>query len=430
MTDDITTRPPLDGAATAATAKAPGPTRASRIPAGFVLLLGAMVGIGPLTIDLYLAAFPRITTDLATTPAAVQFTITATLAGLALGQLLIGSLSDAIGRRRPLIAGLTLYIVASLIIVVVPSVGLLAGARFLQGLGASAGMVLSMAIVRDRFEGVQVGKVLARLMLVVGVAPAVAPLIGAQFLLLGTWRWMFVALAAFGGLLLALAVFVVPESLPVERRRAGGVGPAIRSYLGLLGDRTFMALALLSGFSMAGIFTYVSTATFVYQGEFGLSTQQFAVLFASGAIAITAGTQLNGLLVGRVAPTRILTVAVVTSLVVAAALVTFALTGAGLVPLVIALLATLLCAGVLLPAVPVIALEANAHRAGSAAALLGAVQFGVGAAAAPLTGLFGGGGSESMAIVMSGAAAVTGLLVLVARRGFPSNRPAKVLAAG
>lgn len=407
------------------TTKAP-----SRIPAGFVLLLGALVAIGPLTIDLYLAAFPRITTDLATTPAAVQFTITATLAGLALGQLLIGSLSDAIGRRRPLIAGLTLYVVASLVIVVVPTVGLLATARFAQGLGASAGMVLSMAIVRDRFDGVQVGKVLARLMLVVGVAPALAPLIGAQFLLLGTWRWMFVALAGFGVLLLVLAMTVVPESLPVERRRAGGVGPAVRSYLGLLGDRTFMALALLSGFSMAGIFTYVSTATFVYQGEFGLSTQQFALLFASGAVAITAGTQLNGLLVGRVAPTRILTVAVCVSLVVAVALVVFALTGAGLVPLVVSLLLTLLCAGILLPAVPVIALEANAHRAGSAAALLGAVQFGVGAAAAPLTGLFGGG-SESMAIVMSSAAAVTGLLVLVARRGFPAaTRPEKVLAAG
>lgn len=405
------------------------PTK-SRIPAGFVLLLGALVAIGPLTIDLYLAAFPRITTDLATTPAAVQFTITATLAGLALGQLLIGSLSDAVGRRKPLIAGLVLYVVASLVIVAVPTVSLLATARFAQGLGASAGMVLSMAIVRDRFEGVQVGKVLARLMLVVGVAPALAPLIGAQFLLLGSWRWMFVALAGFGVLLLVLAVTLVPESLPADRRRAGGVGPAVRSYLGLLGDRTFMALALLSGFSMAGIFTYVSTATFVYQGEFGLSTQQFALLFASGAVAITAGTQLNGLLVGRVAPTRILTVAVGVSLVVAVALVVFALTGAGLVPLVIALLGTLLCAGILLPAVPVIALEANAHRAGSAAALLGAVQFGVGAAAAPLTGLFGGG-SESMAIVMSSAAAVTGLLVLVARRGFPAAaRPAKVLASG
>lgn len=403
---------------------------ASRIPAGFVLLLGALVAIGPLTIDLYLAAFPRITSDLSTTPAAVQFTITATLAGLALGQLLIGSLSDAVGRRRPLIVGLALYVLASLVIVVVPNVGLLATARFVQGLGASAGMVLSMAIVRDRFDGVQVGKVLARLMLVVGVAPALAPLIGAQFLLLGSWRWMFVALAGFGVLLLVLAVTLVRESLPVDRRRTGGVRPAVRSYLGLLGDRTFMSLALISGFSMAGVFTYVSTATFVYQGEFALSTQQFALLFASGAVAITAGTQLNGLLVGRVAPTRVLTAAVCASLVVAVALVVFATTGAGLVPLVIALLLTMLCAGVLLPAVPVIALEANAHRAGSAAALLGAVQFGVGAAAAPLTGLFGGG-SQAMAIVMSSAAAVTGLLVLVARRGFPAaHRPVTVLARG
>ncbi|MET0965178.1 MAG: MFS transporter, partial [Nakamurella sp.] len=192
-------------APSAATARAPigtrpteGPQKLARIGAGLILLLGALTAIGPFTIDLYLAAFPQITADMETQPAAVQLTITATLAGLALGQLLIGSISDAIGRRRPLLVGLSLYIVASLGIVFVTSVEALTALRFVQGLAAAAGMVLSMAIVRDRFEGIQVGKAMARLMLVVGVAPSIAPLIGAQFLRLGSWRSMFVALALFG----------------------------------------------------------------------------------------------------------------------------------------------------------------------------------------------------------------------------------------
>ena len=205
------------------------PPKLARIGAGLILLLGALTAIGPFTIDLYLAAFPQITADMGTSPGAVQLTITATLAGLAIGQLLIGSISDAIGRRKPLLAGLGLYVLASIGIVFVTSVEALTALRFVEGLGASAGMVLSMAIVRDRFEGIQVGKALARLMLVVGVAPSIAPLIGAQFLRLGSWRYMFVALALFGVALLVLAFFLLKESLPAQLRRSGGVTAAARS---------------------------------------------------------------------------------------------------------------------------------------------------------------------------------------------------------
>ncbi len=373
-----------------------------------------MTAIGPFTIDLYLAAFPQITSDLDTQPAAVQLTITATLAGLALGQLLIGSISDAVGRRRPLLAGLSLYIVASLGIVFVTSVEMLTALRFLQGFAASAGMVLSMAIVRDRFEGIQVGKALARLMLVVGVAPSIAPLIGAQFLLLGSWRYMFVALAGFGAILLALAFFLLKESLPVTLRRSGGVGAAARSYGSLLRDPVFMGLALLSGFSMAALFTYVSSATFVFQQGFGLSAQQFAWIFASGAVAVTAGTQINGAMLGRVAPEQILRWAVLAALVVTGSMVAVTALQLGIWPLIVLLVSNLLVTGILLPAVPVLALEANAHRAGSAAALLGALQFGVGAAIAPVTGLFEEGSALAMAAVMFGATAVmVGLMIAV-----------------
>ncbi len=421
------------GASAGVDATRSGPVTAGRIGAGLILLLGALTAIGPLTIDLYLAAFPQITVDLATSPGAVQLTITATLAGLALGQLLIGSVSDALGRRRPLLVGLALYVVASLGIVFVTSIEMLAVLRFVQGLAAAAGMVLSMAIVRDRFEGIQVGKALARLMLVVGVAPAVAPLIGAQFLRLGSWRYMFLALAVFGVVLLVLAWFLLQESLPAAQRRAGGIRPALRSYWELLADARFMGLALLSGFSMAALFTYVSSATFVFQRGFGMTAQGFAWIFASGAVAITAGTQINGAAVGRVAPSVILRSAVAAAIALTGSMVAVTLLGLGAGPLIALLLATLLVVGVLLPAVPVIALEANAHRAGSAAALLGAMQFGVGAAIAPVTGLLPEGSAVAMASVMFAATLVAAVILALTRPGRQDrahkNRP-RILATG
>ncbi len=390
--------------------------RESRIPASLIMLLGALTAIGPFTIDLYLAAFPQITSDLATDPAAVQLTITATLAGLALGQLVIGSVSDALGRRRPLLVALSVYVVASAGIVFAGSVEMLTGLRFVQGFTAAAGMVLSTAIIRDRFEGVRVGKALARMMLVVGVAPAIAPVIGAQFLAWGSWRMMFAALAVVGAILLVLALVFLRESLPVGRRRAGGLGAAARSYGSLLRDPVFVGLAFVGGFSLAGIFTYVSSATFVFQEGFGLSTGQFAAIFASGAVAITAGTQINGALIGRVRPEQILLVGVGVSVVTASALLTVSVLGLGVLPIAALLVLTLLTAGILLPAVPVIALAHNAHRAGSAAALLGAIQFAVGAFIAPISGLFDASSPVPMAAVILGAALITLSLVLLLRR--------------
>ena len=407
----------------------PAPPTRERISAGFVLLLGALTAIGPFTIDLYLAAFPQIADEFGTSPARVQFTITATLAGLAVGQLLIGSLSDVFGRRRPLIGGLVLYVIASAAIIVAPSVEVLAAMRFVQGLAAAAGMVLSMAIVRDRFSGIQVGKVLARLMLVVGVAPIVAPVIGSFMLGLGSWRWQFGVLAAFGVVLLGLAVFVLPESLPAERRRTGGVRPALRTYGSLLRDRTFLLLILLSGFFLAAIFTYVSSATFVFQGEFGLSVGQFAMVFTAGAAALTVGTQINGALIGRYTSVQILRVAVPAGAAVAATMLAAALLDLGMWPLIITLVLTLFTAGFVLPSVPTIALDANQDRAGSASALLGSVQFGVGAVVAPLSGIAGAVSALSMAAVIFGAVAVATVIFLLVSPALGRLQPAAPTAA-
>ena len=391
------------------------------IPVGFVLLLSALVAVGPLTIDLYLAAFPQITEDLATTEPRVQLTLTATLAGLALGQLLIGSASDAIGRRRPLLAALAAYVVVSAAIVLVDGIVLLTVLRFVQGLSAAAGMVLSMAIVRDNYSGFRVGKVIARLMLVVGVAPILAPTIGSQLLRLGSWRLMFAVLAGLGLVLLVISYLRLQESLPVERRRSGGGRAALRSYVGLLRDWPFLGVALLSAFYMAAMFTYVASSSFVFQDGFGLSAQEFGYVFGAGAVAVTAGSQINGALVGRVTPQRILAVAIAAGFVLSAVLLLVAVLSAGsrsggFWPLIVLLVLTLSTAGFVMPAAPAIALEHNAHRAGSAAALLGAFQFGIGAAVAPVTGLLGGDPATTMAAVMFGVITVSGVLFLAVGR--------------
>ena len=381
-------------------------------------MLSALTAVGPLTFDTYLAAFPQIATDLSASRATVQLTLTASLAGLALGQVLLGSLSDTFGRRRPLLAGLAVYVVTSAALVLADSIAVFTALRFLQGFSAAAGMVLSMAILRDSFEGIAVSKAMARLMLVVGVAPVLAPTIGAELLRFGSWRVIFVFLTVAGALLLALAAVRLKETLPVERRRTGGTAAALRTYRDLLTDRGFLGLALLSACYMGALFTYVSGSTFVFQDGFGLDPQQFGYVFASGAVAITIASQVYGALVGRFRPEQILTVAVVAGLVLSAALLVVARAGGGLVPVTVLLVLTLSTAGLVMPSAPAIALEANPHRAGSAAALLGAMQFGAGAAVAPATGLIGGSPATAMATVMAAMILLSALLLLGVSRSW------------
>ena len=396
----------------------PAPAR-TRIGVGFVLLLSALTAVGPLTIDLYLAAFPQIVSELSTSPARVHLTMTSTLAGLAVGQLLIGSLSDAYGRRRPLLIALGVYIVSSFAIIGVQSVQWLTALRAIEGLSGAAGMVLAMAVVRDLFSGIGIGKIISRLMLVVGVAPILAPTLGAQILHFGTWRTMFAVLGGFGVLLFVVAAVFLPESLPAEHRRTGGTRAALSSYRSLLTDWSFIGVVLMGAFYMGAMFAYVSSSTFVFQEGYGLTASQFGYVFGAGALGVTAGSQINGALVGRFRPERIVTVAIAGGWLLAAALFVVALTmtvdGGGFWPLVLLLVPTLATVGFVLPSVPAIVLERNGHQAGSAAALNGALGFVMGALVAPVTGFFGGT-AAAMAGVMFGVATISGLLLLLVRR--------------
>jgi DHA1 family bicyclomycin/chloramphenicol resistance-like MFS transporter len=391
-------------------------TRAQRTR--LVVLLGSLIALTPLTIDMYLPALPAITADFATSAASVQLTLTGTLAGLALGQLLIGPLSDAFGRRIPLMTGIAVHVVASVLCVVAPNVGTLGALRVMQGLGIAATSVVAMAIVRDLFSGAAFATLFSRLMLVIGAAPILAPTAGGAVLRWTDWRGVFVVLAAFGVLMIVVAAVALPETLPPHRRRRGGTSQSLRTYGVLLRDRTFMGLVLVAGLAMASVFAYVSGSSFVFQGQYGLSEQEFGVAFGAGAVGLIAATQVNVRLLRRFTPQRILVTGLATGTTAGAALIVAAATGIGGLTTVLASLWLLLAsAGLVMPNAPALAMSGYGESAGTAAALLGSVQFGVGALAAPLVGVLGTG-SLAMGVVVAGCmAAATAVMLLVVRPG-------------
>jgi DHA1 family bicyclomycin/chloramphenicol resistance-like MFS transporter len=360
---------------------------------------------------MYLPALPTIREELATSSSAVQLTLTGTLVGLALGQLVIGPLSDSFGRRGPLLAGTALHVVASLLVLVSPTIGTLGVLRVLQGVGTAAASVVAMAIVRDLFEGRAAATMLSRLFLVMGVAPVLAPTIGGEVLRFTSWRGIFALLAVYGVLLLALGAFGLRETLPAERRRPSGVLPTLRTYGGLLRDRTYVGLILVAGLTMAALFTYVAGSSFVYQRQFGLDEQQFGLLFGLGAVWLIAATQLNPVLLRRWSPARILVGATGAGVLSGVVLLWLAATGTGgLLGIVLPLWAVLAASGLALPNGPALALAGYGQSAGSAAAMLGAVQFGVGAAVSPLVGLLGNDAVAMSAVIL--VSLVTALAVL------------------
>ncbi|MGC5051473.1 multidrug effflux MFS transporter [Micromonospora sp. DT48] len=383
-----------------------------------ILVLGSLIAVGPLTIDMYLPALPSIVDDLGTTSAAVQLTLTGTLIGLALGQLLIGPLSDAVGRRTPLIAGTALHIVTSVGCALAPNIAALGAMRVVQGLGAAAAAVIAMAVVRDLFSGSAFAQLLSRLLLVMGAAPVLAPTLGSELLRWTQWRGVFAALAVFGVLLLLVAMLGLPETLPPLRRQRGGVSSTGRLYASLLRDRPFVGLVLVAGFAMAALFAYVGGSSFVLQGQYGLDEQQFGFAFGAGAIGLIIATQANVRLLRRWSPQQILLTALIVGTAASLVLVGLAATGIGGLPALLASLWLVLAtAGLALPNAPALALSRHGEAAGTASALLGAVQFGIGAIAAPLVGVLGTGAVAMAVVIAGGLASALIVFVVVVRPG-------------
>ncbi|MFI5871280.1 multidrug effflux MFS transporter [Streptomyces sp. NPDC051445] len=388
------------------------PSLSARRRAGLLvtLALGGLTATPPLSMDMYLPALPEVTRSLHAPAATVQLTLTACLAGMALGQLVVGPMSDRWGRRRPLLAGLAVYVVATALCALAPTVELLVACRLVQGLAGAAGIVIARAVVRDLYDGLAMARFFSTLMLISGVAPVVAPLIGAQILRGTDWRGVFLLLTGVG-LLLAVVVWTrLPETLPAAERHGGGVGEALRAMRRLLGDLPFTGYMLTGGFAFAALFAYISASPFVVQEIYGASPQTFGLLFGANSIGLVLVGQVNGrLLVGRVRLDRVLAAGLVTVALASTALLLMT-TGvfgeAGLAPVAAALFVLMSAMGVVLPNAQTLALTRVRHSAGSASALLGTSSFLIGAIASPLVGIAGEHTAVPMAVVQLAAALV------------------------
>ncbi|GAB3157112.1 multidrug effflux MFS transporter [Amycolatopsis stemonae] len=403
------------------TTTAEGTATSRRAQLKFVLVLGGLTAFGPLSIDMYLPALPRMAEDLRAADATVQLTLSAFIVGLALGQLVIGPLSDSLGRRRPLLAGLVLYVAGSVLCAVSPDAWLLVAARLVQSVGAAAGIVIARATVRDLFSGTAMTKFFSTLMLVSGLAPILAPLIGGQLLNWTSWRGVFVVLTAFGALLLVVVVFFLPE--PSAVRTPARLGEVMRTYGRLARDRSFAGYALSAGLLFASMFAYISGSSFALQGVYGLSPQAYSVVFGANGVGIVLAGQLNGRLVGRVRERVLLAWGLSLGVLGGAAVLTAALTRAPLAFLLVSLFLLVSSIGLVMPNASSLALAEHARSAGAASALLGVLQFVVGAVATPLVGLGGPGTAVPMAATMAGFAvlALVAFLVL-ARPATPDPR--------
>ncbi|MBO4143773.1 multidrug effflux MFS transporter [Micromonospora tulbaghiae] len=383
-----------------------------------LVLLGTLTAIGPLSLDMYLPAFPAMTRDLGADQAGIQLSLTTCLIGLALGQLVTGPLSDRWGRRRPVLVGVVAYTVLALVCAAAPNAPLLAAARFAQGVAGGMGVVVARAVVRDLYSGRDAAKYFSRLTLVFGVAPVAAPGVGSLVLRFGSWRAVFVTLAVIGAVLAVAVALRLPETLPAERRSTGGLGATLRTMRSLLADRVYLGYALTQGFAFAGLFAYISGSSFVFQDVFGVSAAVFSVIFGANALALVAVGQANARLLDRFTPRRLLVTTLVVGVVTAVGVLTGALAGS-LAVTAVALFAFVGSLGMVMPNSSALALDAHARHAGTAAALMGGIQSVVGALAAPLVGLGGEGSALPMAVVLAGAALLSLTAVLTMARPRP-----------
>ncbi|NEA56799.1 multidrug effflux MFS transporter [Streptomyces sp. SID13666] len=374
------------------------------------LVLGGLTALAPLSMDMYLPALPKVTDALHSPAATIQLTLTACLAGMALGQLVVGPMSDKWGRRRPLLAGMVVYVIATAVCAFAPSAELLIAFRLFQGLAGAAGIVIARAVVRDLYDGVEMARFFSTLMLVSGVAPVIAPVIGGQVLRLTDWRGVFGVLTVIGVLLTLLVWRQLDETLAPADRHSGGLGQTLSAMRGLLADRVFTGYMLAGGFAFAALFAYISASAFVVQDIYGASPQTFSLLFGLNSVGLVAVGQLNGkVLIGRFSLDKALGVglAVITLAAVALLVMASGMFGrVGLVPMAAGLFVLMSAMGLALPNTNALALMRTKHAAGSASALLGTTSFLIGAVVSPLVGIAGEHTAVPMAVVQLACALI------------------------
>ena len=385
----------------------------------YIVLLGALTALGPFTIDLYLPAFPVLEADFATSATAIQLTLTGTMIGFALGQLIVGPLSDKVGRRVPLLSVTALHVVASVAAALAPTLELLSVARVFQGAGAAAGGVVAAAIVRDLFGGRRLVVMLSRLALVSGVAPVLAPLVGSALLAIMPWRGIFIVLAVYGAVMLVSAVVFLPETLPPARRHERGSTTVWQRYRSVFSDRVFIGVLIIGGMTFSGLFSYLSSSSFLFQLDYQLSPQEYGLMFAVNSFGVVAGVQIAARLAARFGPQWVMAWSTAVLVVAASAIIVTDQLGFGLWGTIVPLFVFMTACGFTFPCVQVLALDRHGKAAGTAQSIIGATNFGVAGVISPLVGWIArdaGITATTMASVMAGCGVVAVLaLWLVVR---------------
>ena len=358
-------------------------------PLRFALLLAVFCALGPFTVDMYLSSFPQIMNFFATNASMVQASLTSALLGLSIGQIVIGPLSDVLGRRKPLLTSMILFFVSSVGCTISPNVEIFIVLRFVQGFSASAGLVIARAIIRDLYNGVELTKFFALLTTITSVTPLLSPLAGSAVISFTSWVGVFILTGIVGIYLTIMTTWKVIETLPKEKRISSNFKELLKNYKSLLHDRKFIGYGLASGFLYGGCFAYISGSPFIYQKIYAVSPQIFSILFALNGISMMLGAQLVKRLAGRMTPHNIFLIGLSLSIISNLLVLIVVFSHGPLAELVISLFLSNASLGIVGPISFTLAIESQGHIAGSASALLGILPFLLGSITSPLVGMAG-----------------------------------------
>lgn len=402
----------------ASTVDSPPGAVAPRSMFWLVVLLGALAALGPFSIDTYLPAFPAIADTYKTTVGVVEITLAVYFVGLSFGQLFYGPFADSLGRKPPLYVGLVMYVLASTGCIFAPNIATLTVLRFIQAVGGCSAMLISRTVVRDYFPPREAARVFSFLMLVIGVSPVVAPLVGGWLVVHMSWRSNFWMVSGMGTIILACVVVFLKESLPPEKRPRIHLGDTLRLYGSLLRDRTFMVYALSGALIAAGMFAYLEGSPQVFIELNHVSAEHFGYFFGAIAIGLVLASQLNGFLVRRIHPHHIFRVVLMVAAAASVALFLTTKTGkGGFAGILISLFVFVSCNGFSFPNATALALAPHGKVAGSAAAMLGFIQFALGGLGGGLVSALDNG----TAMPMVGVISISGVLALAINLAFASK---------
>lgn len=377
-------------------------------PGKLIAVLALLAAVAPLAIDMYLPAFPAMAEEFGTSASAIQLTLTTFLLGMAIGQLVFGPLSDRFGRRPLLLIGALACAVFSAASALAPTIELLAGARFVQGFAGAAGIVLGRAVISDRAKGVAAAKLFGLLVVINAVAPIVAPLVGGVIVTNLGWRAVYWVLAGLSLLMFLAVLFLVPETHPVERRTQGGASAMLRDAREVLRNRRYVGYTLAYAFAFGVMFAYISASPFVLQNVHGMSTGWYTVAFTANALGLVIGSVANDNIVRRIGSGRTLRIGLTILASMSVLMLINSLAGPAMWVTLVLLWCTMTSLGLIIANATTLALGQAQRAAGTGSALLGALQFLLAAAIAPLVGI----GGEETAVPMAVAMVVSGVIAL------------------